>query len=577
MIKNKWEERFQRVEQLAQTYQHRPLCSPYKPRLWKLWQPSSVWRVFPRQSFAIGFAKSCKEDVHVFALEKEGAEQGQRIYLVTTHTELWHYYKTYRQSLMHCYEVIPEGSVCKLYFDLEFHKPSNTSVDGKQMVSALIQYVSLQLDVFYGIKCSVQDVLNLDSSTEEKFSRHLIFLLPNAAFKDNIHVGNFLNKILQPAFVKLQRNGLVSESPVDDNEYPAVIETPSSSIGKMQSSAEDDLKCPQPKRHKSIELEASPAGQNEEFPSLFVKDKDGCDQIFVDLGVYTKNRNFRLYKSSKLGKNAAFEVAEDNMFIPKPQTQVTKEEEIFLCSLVSNVRFTDNLRILRCEYPQTEKTCPHSYAPKSTNQPDSFGGHQHSPYPEVDNFVLSLVNKENIQGGIRQWKYFSLDELLVYDILNYRWCQNIGRFHKSNNIMIVVDLKKEVWYQKCHDPVCRAEKYKSESYQLPNVVCLNYLITEEAEGFEYTMDEAGNIETSQSTFPAKKANTADELSHDDSIPSGNPPTEWDDWLDDESYLEALENTEQSDVVVKGQKGTQSEEIPDKLLLEALIEHESSAN
>lgn len=51
------------------------------------------------------------------------------------------------------------------------------------------QYVCEKLMEVYGIACSVKDVLNLDSSTEEKFSHHLIFLLPNAAFNDNIHVG----------------------------------------------------------------------------------------------------------------------------------------------------------------------------------------------------------------------------------------------------------------------------------------------------------------------------------------------------------------------------------------------------
>lgn len=40
---------------------------------------------------------------------------------------------------MHCYEVIPEGTVCKLYFDLEFHMPSNKGADGNAMVSSLIQ------------------------------------------------------------------------------------------------------------------------------------------------------------------------------------------------------------------------------------------------------------------------------------------------------------------------------------------------------------------------------------------------------------------------------------------------------
>lgn len=53
------------------------------------------------------------------------------------------------------------------------------------------QYVCDKLMEVYGIKCSSNNILNLDSSTEEKFSRHLIFNLQNAAFKDNIHVGMF--------------------------------------------------------------------------------------------------------------------------------------------------------------------------------------------------------------------------------------------------------------------------------------------------------------------------------------------------------------------------------------------------
>lgn len=127
------------------------------------------------------FFFSFGQAVHVFALEKEQSQQGQRIYLVTTYTELWHYYRSilsryypdsfygrvhrwkfifvflysylnikyiffllffirsYTKSLMHCYEVIPEGSVCKLYFDLEFHKPSNKEADGRAMVTSLIQ------------------------------------------------------------------------------------------------------------------------------------------------------------------------------------------------------------------------------------------------------------------------------------------------------------------------------------------------------------------------------------------------------------------------------------------------------
>lgn len=56
----KWGERLKKVEQLAQSFQLNPLTSCYKPRLWPC-QPSSVWKLFPRQSMAISFIRSCKE------------------------------------------------------------------------------------------------------------------------------------------------------------------------------------------------------------------------------------------------------------------------------------------------------------------------------------------------------------------------------------------------------------------------------------------------------------------------------------------------------------------------------------
>lgn len=41
------------------------------------------------------------------------------------------------------------------------------------------------------------------------------------------------------------------------------------------------------------------------------------------------------------------------------------------------------------------------------------------------------------QTGIRRWNYFASEQLLVYDIEKFRWCHNVKRFHKSNNIMWV--------------------------------------------------------------------------------------------------------------------------------------------
>lgn len=565
--RSNWGNRVKNVESLALSFQHCPLANPYKPRLSKPWQPETVWRLFPRQSDALSFAKCSKEDVHVLALEKDHAKTGQRIFLVTSYTELWHYYKTYRHSLMHCYEVIPEGAVCKLYFDLEFHKPSNRGRDGRQMVLSLIQFVCGKLEEVYGVKCSAEDVLNLDSSTEEKFSRHLIFLLPNAAFKDNIHVGRFIHKILQPALDTVRRRrsgGLDSGDMGMTNVTPGTTTDPLLSLDHTQEVGGDLLGTPVPKR---------PRHGEDDYDFLFVKDKEGHDQLFVDLGVYTKNRNFRLYRSSKAGKNAAFTVAEDNAFVTKPDGRVSTEESVFLSSLVSNVSFTGQ-KILMSEVPETKEDkqilCPAPH-PSSVSS-DSVGGYQLSPYKEVDDFVLSLVTRDGVDGGIRRWSLFVCEQLLVYDILRYRWCQNVGRHHKSNNIMILVDLKEEVWYQKCHDPVCRSVNYRSSDHPLPEEVCLSHFMREDEEEEGYEMDEAGTIE------PRKRSAAARDPTPLRDQEEG--PEREDDWQDDHAYLQALEDAERS-VLLEDETVTtprcHADDLPDDLLLQTLAEFETSGD
>ncbi|KAK7912902.1 hypothetical protein WMY93_013113 [Mugilogobius chulae] len=508
----KWEDRLKKVEQLAQSFQSNPLSTGYKPRLWPC-QPSSVWKLFHRQSLALHFAKTCREAVHVFALEQETALPGQRIYLVTSYTELWHYYRTYPQSLMHCYEVIPEGAVCKLYFDLEFYKPSNFTADGKSMVSLLIQFVCGKLKEMYGIDCTEHNVLNLDSSTKEKFSRHLIFNLPNAAFKDNIHVGSFIHKILE----SIQTKGCISKTSKHSLQEIDQIKT-------TDRTPEE----PQTKKHKL---------ENENLSFLLVKNKDGDDCLFVDLGVYTKNRNFRLYKSSKVGKNAAFTVADDNKFWPKTQKGVSVEEGIFLASLVCNISFTGQRILTFSRETEANQSGRRQYGP-AANKGSSLSGCSSSPHQELDQFVLTLVQKDGIQGSIRRWSYFAADQLLVYDIANFRWCENVTRFHKSNNILIVVDLKEEVWYQKCHDPDCK--NFRSSSYPLPQEICLSYLIDLDEEDQMFLMDNSGNIELSQGpTKQPPQPQTAPEQLEKTSVEN------WDNAQDDQDYLDSLDAFEQN--------------------------------
>lgn len=170
----------------------------------------------------------------------------------------------------------------------------------------------------------------------------------------------------------------------------------------------------------------------------------------------------------------------------------------------------------------------------------------------MDNFVRTVTKKDGVHGSIRRWSYFAVEQLLVYDIAKYRWCGNVERFHKSNNIMIVVDLKEEVWYQKCHDPDCR--NFRSSSYPLPQEICVSYIMTLDEEDQAYLMDDVGNIELSQAPNQAPESTVCPEEAMDDV---------WGDGQDDQDYLECLDNFEQN-----------NRDISDQLLLKCMADFES---
>ncbi|KAJ7423466.1 DNA-directed primase/polymerase protein isoform X6 [Willisornis vidua] len=224
--------------------------------------------------------------------------------------------KGYKTSLMHCYEVIPEKDACKLYFDLEFYKPANPGADGKSMVAKLIELISQKLKELYDVNCSTKDVLNLDSSTDEKFSRHLIFLPQKTVFKDNKHVGNFVRTVLQPAIRLMESEAAAAAGIAEEagHVFQCSVEAVGLDGSVTNLTADKDASKGWPAIvHQTKDMEMSHQGENFDFSFLVVNGKEGDKQLFVDL--------------------------------------------------------------------------------------DSMEGHQGSPYPEIDHFVHSLVNKDGLQGG----------------------------------------------------------------------------------------------------------------------------------------------------------------------------------
>lgn len=207
-----------------------------------------IWATFPRQDEAIKYAKE-ETDARVFSYQDH--VNGQRRFLVSTYKEFWRRYETMNPKFRHHYEVIQEGLPCHLYFDLEFNKRENADRNGDEMADLLLKIIFDAVAEKYCLEGNNDWVVELDSSNEDKFSRHLIIQFPKAAFKDNSHAGAFVTEI----------------------------------CSRISSISERDGR----------------------FRKLFVsKDSSSIDipfQLFVDKAVYSRNRCFRLALSSKAGKS----------------------------------------------------------------------------------------------------------------------------------------------------------------------------------------------------------------------------------------------------------------------------------
>jgi len=192
---------------------------------------------------------------------------------------------------------------------------------------------------------------------------------------------------------------------------------------------------------------------------LFVKkdQESNRDILVIDLAVYSKNRYFRIYKSTKWGKNRPLEVSPLNSYIYK------SEYQFFLDSLICNVP-KSALKLTFQEQDFKKKKRKLSVTP--TKSPICKKQTVPSPYSKVDQFVITVLDhRPGTPGYIAGSVYYPDSNRIIYNINKNKYCENIGREHKSNHIMIVVDIKNGYWYQKCHDIDCK--DYRSPGLPLP--------------------------------------------------------------------------------------------------------------
>jgi len=449
--------------------------------------PNEKWRQFLPALWSM--------EPRMFAMETP--LKGKRRY-ISAHLGRFmdHYWRDCDVHNRHYYELIKEGSPCRLYFDLEFNKRSNphlTPTVTDVLLTELFDELRHEFQNMYNISIERSCMVDLDSSTPKKFSRHWIFHLPGGKlFSDNREIG---------VFVKVFVSRLE-----EDRES-----------GSLQSRGREVLAA-----------------------NLFVNaegSEDGNSKLtrFIDLGVYTRNRIFRLLGSTKFGKpaDAALRIAEANEFpfpisfdntkfyLPEmgkgPQNDSDADAghngvgDVSLVpsqcddfeSFCNSLSFEDHATAMAATLvvPANSSKMHHpilidpsyllngdekrqmpllkqlngsgriSATSKFSREARQYGP---SPFPKLERFILNtLGNRRGIIGNIGTWSlgtHQPLPQTVSYTMKDNRFCDNIGRAHKSNNIIWNVHLIDRICRQGCHDPECHG--FRGEAFDLPEEVNL---------------------------------------------------------------------------------------------------------
>ncbi|CAF3811068.1 unnamed protein product [Rotaria sordida] len=406
------------------------------------------------------------EILYLFSFESQ--PEGKRRYQVADIDVFIHEYYQLSANQRHTYEIIIDKKPSKLYFDLEYDIGANPKINGPRLTTNFIQFVlNFMRKRSDDLDYSIKDVLILDSTSTKKFSRHLIFQTKDP-FLDNIAVGKFVNLILEDihgCLINHQCQTVINSltSQIQSNFDSLVF------AKNLLSSLESHL------------LRFEQCNCIDDYTQLKFKDmiefivnkSDGSGITwFCDMGVYTKNRAFRLLRSSKFDKQECFTVAPENQWKPilrrvRPSSTEPNETErqTFMASLVyfnkPIRRFIhvddENLTAIQTINSRVQRSNQSSYITEDVRK-------MSLDYPELINFMTNIARDKKDNGsGIRISRLYKVKEIqndfrwvihFMY-VGDYKYCENIKRHHKQNNIYFIVDMRKGTYRQKCHDPDCK--------------------------------------------------------------------------------------------------------------------------
>ena len=186
----------------------------------------------------------------IFSCDKPKSKiKGSKLFYTSSYERFWIYYELMTPDERCFYETLLPDIPCHLYADIEASKLTNKDVDFEELYANVID--SLRKFMIEKLKVADEDIriIELDSSTNQKFSKHCVVKVKDCYFQNNFHCGAFMRRF--------QKHIVTTCGPNSDNKFFV--------WGDKEKEFKD----------KSMRV------------------------FFVDMGVYTLRRQFRLLGSSK--------------------------------------------------------------------------------------------------------------------------------------------------------------------------------------------------------------------------------------------------------------------------------------
>ena len=254
----------------------------------------------------------------------ESAHSGQRRFLVCDEESfVTSYLKTAKK---HVYEIIPNNSPCRLYLDLEYNKEFNPQLERLHckgmlhpLIATVIKLIQSKLYELFKITITDSEFVILDSSNPSKFSHHIIVIIP----LDAQCIASNTNTICACSKCKSIANGnslfVCKKRKLHSSVDNELLFKNNREVGKFIELIISDMTNPLEITHDSSSYSS---GRNicipkAEYEQFWVYNKLPTDlstndlhnkSCFIDRGVYTKNRAFRILLSTKHNKTSVMAV-----------------------------------------------------------------------------------------------------------------------------------------------------------------------------------------------------------------------------------------------------------------------------